>query len=51
MYLLSVKMSNGSILPMDRNLSGSTSPGAISVKGYLAFPKAPALLEYYHQIV
>ena len=37
-----------SVLPIDRTLSGSTTPGqrslgAMAMKGYSAFPKAPAL--------
>ena len=38
---------------MDRNLSGviTTSLRAMTMKGYSAFPKAPALLKPHHQIV
>ena len=30
---------------------GQSRPGAMAMKGYSAFPKAPALLEPHHQIV
>ena len=45
-----------SICPIDRTLSGATSPGrvdlgAMAMKECFAFPKAPALLEPPHQIV
>ena len=49
---------------MNRTLSGATTPGqvdlalqarvdlgAMVMKGYLAFPKAPALLEPHYQMV
>ena len=32
-------------------LSGATTLGAMAMKGYSAFLKAPALLEPHHQIV
>ena len=43
-------------LPTDRTLLGASSParvdlGAITINGYSAFSKAPALLEPRHQIV
>ena len=55
-YLHSVWMSNSSIWLIVRTLSGITTPGrvdlgAIAMKRYSAFPKAPALLESHHQIV
>ena len=41
---------------MDRTLSGATTPGqrdlgAMAMKEYSEFPKAPALLKPHHQIV
>ena len=52
----SISMQFSSIWPIDRTLSGATTPGqsglgVMSVKRYSAFPKAPALLEPHHQIV
>ena len=49
-------MSNTSIKSIDRTLSGTTipgqrGPGAMAIKGYSEFPKAPALLKLHHQIV
>ena len=48
-------MSNSSIWPIDRTLSGATTPGQNAPKsdcneGYSAFLKAPALLKPHHQI-
>ena len=46
-----------SISPIDRTLSGATTPGqkmdqgAMAMKEYSAFPKAPALMEPHHQIL
>ena len=42
-----------SIWPIDRTLSVAARVNlwAIAMKGYSAFPKAPALLEPYYQIV
>ena len=45
-----------SIWPIDRILSGVTTPGQsglgrMPIKGYSVFPKDPALLEPHHQIV
>ena len=45
-----------SISSIDRTLSGATIPGqsgqgVMAMKGYSAFPKAPALLKLHHQIV
>ena len=42
--------------PIDRTLSGANTPSqsdlrAMAMKGYSAFPKAPALLEPHHQVV
>ena len=42
--------------PLDRALSGATTPGqsgpgAMAIKWYSTFPKAPTLLEPHHQIV
>ena len=61
LFALSLNMSlnislNSSIWPIDRTLSGATTParvdlGAIAMKGYSAFAKAPALLKPHHQIV
>ena len=41
---------------MDWTQTGATTPvsvnlGAIAIKGYSAFPKAPALFESHHPIV
>ena len=52
----SISAQFGSIQPIDRTLSGATTRGrgdlgAMAMKGYSAFPKAPALLEPYYQIV
>ena len=49
-------MSNGSIWAKDRALSGSINMalvdlGAMTMKGFSASPKAPALLEPTDQIV
>ena len=49
-------MSNSSIWPTDRTLSGTPTRvtmdlGKIAMKGYSAFPKAPALLKPHNQIV
>ena len=49
-------MSNSSILFIDRALLGATTPGrvdqgAMVMKEYSAFSKAPALLEHHHQII
>ena len=47
-------MQFSSIWPIDRNLSGATTPdssGAGSNEGVLCIPKAPAFLEPPHQIV
>ena len=48
-------MSNSSIWPIDRTLSGATpmsqsGPVSGSNNGYSAFPKTPALLKPYHHI-
>ena len=42
-----------SICPRDRTLPlrAKVDPGAMTMKGNSAFPKAPALLEPHHQIV
>ena len=45
-----------SIWSIDRTSSDATTPGqsdigAITMKGYSVFPKAPALLKPHHQIV
>ena len=52
----SISTQFSSIWPIDRTLSGVTTPGqselgAMAMKWYSAFPKAPALLEPHHQIV
>ena len=49
-------MSTGSVWPIDRTLSGTTTLayvdlGAMALKEYYVFPKAPALQEPDHQIV
>ena len=46
-------MSNSSIWPIDRTLSGMTRVDleAMAMKSYFAFPKAPVLLEPHYQIV
>ena len=49
-------MQNCFIFPIDKTLKGTTSPtivdlGAMAMKGYSAFPKAPALLELHYHIV
>ena len=48
-------MSNSSIWPIDRTLSGVTTQGRMDLgakvtKGYSAFLKAPALQEHHNQI-
>ena len=52
---LSISPQFSSIWPMNRTLTCVTLPGrvdlgAMAMKGYSAFPKAPALLKPYHQI-
>ena len=52
----SISMQFISIWPIDRTLSMLPLParvdlGVMAMKGYSAFPKAPALLELHHQIV
>ena len=46
------EMSSSSIYPIERNLTTTTTPrvelGAMAIKGYSAFPKAPALLKPHH---
>ena len=54
--VFTIQMSNSSIQPIDRTLSGATTlgqnePGSNGSEGVLTFPKAPALLELLHQIV
>ena len=44
-------MQFSSIWPIDRTLSGATTPVNLTMKGYSAFPKPPASLEPYHLIV
>ena len=51
-----VSLSNGSIWPVDRTLSGTTTPGLTAPgsdgnEEVLRIPQAPALLEPHHQIV
>ena len=38
-------MSNSSICPIDRTLSGAIIAGAMAIKGYATFPKTPSLLK------
>ena len=49
-------MSNGSIWPIDRALSGATTPGqsgsgSDDKEGVLCIPQILALLEFHHQII
>ena len=54
--LLSISTQFSSIRPINRSLSRATIPGrvelgAMTMKGFSAFPKPPALLEPYHENV
>ena len=52
----SISTQFSSIWPLDRTLSGATTPGqgrpgSMAMKEYSAFPESPALLEPRHNIV
>ena len=54
--LFALNLNVSSISPTDRTLLGATTLarvnlGAMAMKEYIAFPKAPALLELHHEIV
>ena len=52
----SISIQFSSIRPIDRTLSGATTPGqsgpgAMAIKEYSAFPKDPVLVKPHHQII